>query len=107
MNCKEFQRQITGFLNDELDVQSLEVFLDHVESCKNCREELTIQFLVETGTRRLEDGTTFNLKYELDNLMQNARQRLNFRKRLQKMAFALHIIAIIEIIVVVTLSIVL
>ena len=107
MNCKEFQRQITGFLNDELDVQSLEVFLDHVEACKNCREELTIQFLVETGTRRLEDGTTFNLQHELDMMMHNAWQRLRFRKRLQKIALALHVIVMIEIIVVVTLNVVL
>ncbi len=96
MDCKEFQRLIPGFLDDNLDVHLLEVFLGHVESCKSCREELTIQFLVEVGTKRLEDGTNFNLKDELDNMMKDAWQRLRLRKKVLKTAFFLQILVIIE-----------
>ena len=105
MNCKEFQRQIPKFLSDELDVTSLEVFLSHIEGCKNCREELTIQFLVDNGIKKLEHGDTFNLKHELDNMMQNSWQKLKFRKRLFKTALVLEIIVIIEIITTISLAI--
>ncbi len=104
MDCKETQRMISGFLEDELDVHSLEAFLDHIEECNSCREELTIQFLVEVGTKRLEDGTNFNLSEELDHTMNDAWKRLFTRKRLHKTAFLLQILVIIELAVTIVLA---
>ena len=46
MNCKETEKKIPSFLHDELDGSKLEEFIDHVESCPECKEELSIQFLV-------------------------------------------------------------
>ncbi len=107
MDCKETQRMITGFLNDELEIRSLERFLNHIEECKSCREELTIQFLVEVGTKRLEDGTNFNLSEELDRMMKDAWQRLRTRKRLHKTAFFLQVLVVIEFVVTVVLTFIL
>ena len=104
MDCKEFQRMIPGFLDDELDVRPLEVFLEHVETCKSCREELTIQFLVEVGTKRLEDGTNFNLSEELDRMMHDAWQRLRTRKLLGKLVALLQILVLVELIIVIALA---
>ncbi len=107
MDCKEFQRLIPEFLEDELDVRQLEVFLGHIDKCKSCKEELTIQFLVEVGTKRLEDGTNFNLKDELDNMMKDAWQRLHTRKKLLKTVFFLQALVIIECVAAIVLGIVL
>ena len=98
---------IPDFLEDELDNRDLEIFLEHIEHCKNCREELTIQFLVETGTKSLEDGKSFNLTTELGNLIQSAWQRLIFRKKLLKTAFGLQVVIIAEIAIAITLAIIL
>lgn len=107
MDCKDFQRMIPGFLDDELDVRALEIFLGHIESCKSCKEELTIQFLVETGTQSLEDGTNFNLSHELELMMNRAYQRLGARKRLLKTAFFLQVLVVIEVVVAVALAFIL
>ena len=104
MDCKEVQRMIAGFLDDELDVRPLEKFLDHIENCKSCREELTIQFLVEVGTKRLEDGNNFNLSEELDRMMHDAWQRLRMRKRLYNTAFCLKVLVIVECIIAIVLA---
>ncbi|WP_051656657.1 zf-HC2 domain-containing protein [Butyrivibrio sp. AE3004] len=105
MDCKDFQRMIPGFLADELDNYSLEGFLNHIDMCKNCKEELTIQFLIEAGIQRLEDGSTFNLANELQSTINDAWQRLRMRKRLLKMAYFLQVVVFAEIIAAFALSV--
>ena len=105
MDCKEFQRMIPDFLGDELDNYSLEACLNHIDSCKICKEELTIQFLIETGIQRLEDGSTFNLSNELQSTMNDAWTRLRLRKRLLKTAYFLQVMVVLEIIAAIALSI--
>lgn len=105
MDCKEFQRMIPDFLNDELDNYSLELFLNHTDSCRSCKEELTIQFLIDTGIQRLEDGSTFNLAGELQSTMNDAWIKLRLRKRLLKAAYFLQAMVVIELIAAIALSI--
>ena len=38
------QSLITGFINDELDIGELERFILHIQSCKECREELEVYY---------------------------------------------------------------
>ncbi len=105
MDCKEFQRMIPDFLEDELDNYSLEDFLNHIEKCKNCKEELTIQFLIDAGIQRLEDGSTFNLSNELQSTIGDAWQRLRMRKRLLKTAYFLQVIVFAELVAAFALSV--
>ena len=80
MTCKDTDKAIALFLDDDLDNQELSDFLNHIDECPECREELTIQFLVKVGMQRLEDGNTFNLKEELNGLLRDARKRLKGRR---------------------------
>ncbi len=89
MNCNETIKLIPEFLDDDLDNQDLSDFLSHVDSCPECREELTIQFLVKVGMQRLEDGNTFNLSSELDNLLSDSKKKLKARKYLVLLSFGL------------------
>ncbi len=82
MTCKNADKIIALFLDDDLDNQQLADFLNHIDHCPECREELTIQFLVKVGMQRLEDGNTFNLKEELNAMLRDARKRLNARRYL-------------------------
>lgn len=82
MTCKDADKHIQQFLDDDLDNRELADFLNHIESCPECKEELTIQFLVKVGMQRLEDGNTFNLKKELDFLLKDACKRLKTRNSL-------------------------
>lgn len=105
MTCKESDRMIPLFLDDELDNQGLSEFLNHIESCPDCKEELTIQFLVKVGMQRLEDGNNFNLKSELDGLLFKARKKLKIRRYVVFSSLILELLAVAMIIVTVVVAI--
>ena len=95
MNCKEADKLIPLFLDDDLDNRELSEFLSHVETCPGCKEELTIQFLVKVGMKRLEDGNTFNLRNELDALLVDANKRLTARKYLVISSYLLQAVVLV------------
>lgn len=105
MTCKDADKAIPLFLDDDLDNRELAQFLNHIETCPECKEELTIQFLVKTGMQRLENGDTFNLKFELDNLLKSASRRLKGRRRLFGFSLLLEVIVFAMAIVTVILAI--
>ncbi|MDE6387189.1 MAG: zf-HC2 domain-containing protein [Lachnospiraceae bacterium] len=82
MNCKETEKKIPSFLQDELDGSKLEEFIEHVENCSECKEELSIQFLVTEGLERLEGGNNFNLQEELLMKLEGAEHRINVHRML-------------------------
>ena len=54
MNCKEVEKKIFSFLQDDLDGRNLAEFVEHIDECPECMEELSIQFLVAEGMDQLE-----------------------------------------------------
>ena len=40
MTCQEAERLVTPYIRDELSGDELEAFLNHIDECPNCREEL-------------------------------------------------------------------
>ena len=94
-NCKEIEKKIPAFMANELDNRELKSFLRHVEHCSSCREELTIQFLVNTGMKRLEEGDTFNLASELDTVLAARKRDLILFKRVKITAFAFEAAALL------------
>ena len=99
MNCKETERMIPLFLEDNLDNQEMQEFLIHVNSCASCREELTIQFLISVGLKRLEDGNTFNLAGELEQKLRDAGHKMKVRSSLQWSALVLQVLVVIALII--------
>ena len=85
------EKLIPQFLDDDLDNQNLSDFLDHIDSCPDCKEELTIQFLVRVGMQRLEDGNTFNLAQELERELADAKRKMHRRKTLVLVSYVLEI----------------
>ena len=82
MDCKDAEKKIPYFLQDELDGDGLEEFLEHVETCPECKEELSIQFLVTEGLERLESGNNFNLQKELFMKLDDAQYRVGIHRML-------------------------
>ena len=66
--------------------------MEHIENCDECKEELSIQFLVSEGMSRLENGNVFDLKSELDDKMNVAGQRLQVRKGMQRLLYIMEIL---------------
>ncbi len=103
MDCKEINKMIPGFLNQELSNRELREFMDHISSCRECKEELSIQFLIQEGMASLEDGTTFDLQHGLDRLLEDATRKMRMRRWLHWFVYGVEIVAIITIITIIVL----
>lgn len=90
MNCKEAEKKIPAFLNDDLDGRGLAEFMEHIEDCPECMEELSIQFLVAEGMEQLEQGNNFNLQEALTSKLENADDRIRLNRALR------HILLLLE-----------
>jgi len=107
MICKEIEKMIPSFLEDDLDTDDLREFMEHVERCNDCMEELSIQFLVTEGMARLESGNVFDLQNELLERLENAEHTLKVRENMKWLLFMLQGFVTVEIIALVLLFIVL
>lgn len=86
ITCKDFSGMISAFMNDTLDDAALRAFLDHYEACKNCREELEIQYLVGKAFNQMEKGEEINLFRDLPAYVEKERRLLENRVRLSRTA---------------------
>ena len=101
MNCLEAQRLMRPFLENQINDQTLEDFIDHIESCDSCREELELNLAVfctleqsqqqgtardslRTGEGNTEfDNEDYNFPRKLEKRLQKARRSLQ-RNRLSR-----------------------
>lgn len=103
MDCKEVQKNITAFLNGELHGKSAESFLNHIEECPECKEELSIQYLVKEGTARLEAGGSFDLSKDLDELIIVSYKKIKNQRRAAGVIYSLEFIAMLAVIFILVL----
>ena len=99
MECKEAEKLIRKFIDDELDYKETVQFLEHIKQCENCKEELAIQFLVSEGMANLEEGIAFDLQHELDNRMQKMEKRIERHENLRYLSYVTEFFAIVLIII--------
>ena len=90
MDCKEAEKKIPLFLDDELDGRELAEFVEHIEGCPECMEELSIQFLVTEGMEQLEQGNNFNLQEALRRKLGVADDRIWLNR------FLRHVLLVLE-----------
>ncbi len=81
MKCKEFEDLIPKFIEKKLDFVTTKRFLEHMQSCTQCKEELNIQFLVNEGLVRLEEGEAFDLQKEMRDMVGSARKKVRTHER--------------------------
>lgn len=83
---KKFDALIPGFFSDTLTNGELQRFLDHYDTCSECREELSIQYLIHDGLAMMEKGEAFDLEKELGSYVDRERTRLERREWLSRAA---------------------
>lgn len=106
MNCKEAEKKISLFLDDDLDGRDLAEFVEHIEDCPDCKEELSIQFLVSEGMEQLEQGNNFNLQEALLLKLGDADDRVRINRILRNILLCLEIaVAAMIIIAVIIVSV--
>lgn len=82
MTCLEVQGLTTPFLNDKIDPVKLEEFLDHVNYCDACKEELEVYYTLLTGMKLLDEDRNLSNNFHLDfeNKLRKAEERIVKRK---------------------------
>lgn len=105
MDCKEAEKMIPEYLSGELSGKQALNFIDHVEHCPECMEELSIQFLVKEGTARLEDGSSFDLNVELKNKIERSKTDIRRQRKVNLFIYFMEALAIVAVIFILILVI--
>lgn len=81
MNCKEFEKSVPDFINKKMNFVMTKQFVEHLNTCPACKEELNIQFLIDEGLVRLEDGLTFDLQKEITELIKESERKVRSHEK--------------------------
>ena len=78
MNCTRAQSLITLFINGKLNIEKLEEFIDHIDSCASCREELEVYYTLLTAMKQLDEDRHLSEDYglELSQQLEKAKERV-------------------------------
>ena len=99
--CKEYELMISDYLMDNLKYKELSRFIDHIDNCSECREELSIQFLVTEGMNVLKGADSYNLQSCLDNKLSYSHRRLGRYKRFLHLYILVTILLVVAIVIVI------
>ena len=78
MTCREAERLVMPYINGSITDDELKDFLEHIEHCGECREELEIYFTVDVGIRQLDEETgSYNISGDLETELELSRQRIH------------------------------
>lgn len=83
MDCKETQRLMRQFLEDKLDADNARDFIMHVRSCKECMDELTIEYLISGGMQKLGTEEETDIQMELERRLASVNQIKAHRSQLK------------------------
>lgn len=66
MTCFEAQSLITPFINETLDDDKLEQFLDHINTCDSCWDDLDVYFTLLNGMKQLDENKNIANTFHID-----------------------------------------
>lgn len=55
MDCRTAESMVTRFIDHSLSMNELEGFLDHIEHCPSCYDELETYFIVHEAMQQLDE----------------------------------------------------
>ncbi len=105
MDCKEFEDYIPAFVENKMDFAMTKRFLKHWKECDTCKEELNIQFLINEGLVRLEEGSAFDLQKEMRELLLHAKKKVRMHERWLKLGVFMEALVTIAVAVVLVMII--
>jgi len=95
MKCKDFEKQISLYQDNMLSTKELAAFVAHLDECANCREELSIYYLVNEGIMHLDEGGAFDLQQIMSSHRERSANQLRAQRHMQITAYAFAVLLII------------
>ena len=87
MTCEEVQKNIPDFIETRMDSKQSLDFIRHIRKCKTCMEELSVEYLVVVGVKRLDSASAFNLGEELEELIYRNEAKARRRQSISLLVF--------------------
>ena len=92
IDCRQAEAMVTKYINHTLSTNELEDFLDHIEHCSSCYDELETYFIVHKAIQQLdekEDGTVYNFRKLLEQDIHRTRRHIRQKKGLHFLSLIL------------------
>ncbi|MCI7795377.1 MAG: zf-HC2 domain-containing protein [Lachnospiraceae bacterium] len=106
MTCMEAEKMVIPYINDKLPVSELEDFIEHIESCENCREELEIHYMVDVGLKKLDDDdATYDIVGDLKRKLEDSARLIRRYAALEVTRYAVNTLMSMAMIVMLLLQI--
>ncbi len=85
MTCFEAQSLITPFINETLEDDKLGQFLDHINTCDSCRDDLEVYFTLLNGMKQLDENKNIanNFHIDLDGFLHKQEDKI-IQHKMQK-----------------------
>ncbi len=93
MNCQTAESMVNRYIEHDLSVDELEDFLEHVENCPSCYDELETYFIVHAAMQQLDEqsrDSTLDLRELLEEDIRKSKHyilKMRFRRALSGMGF--------------------
>ena len=93
MNCQTAESMVNRYIEHDLSVDELEDFLEHVENCPSCYDELETYFIVHAAMQQLDEesrDSTLDLRELLEEDIRRSKHyilKMRFRRALSGMGF--------------------
>ena len=105
MTCQEAERLVTPYIRDELSGDELEAFLNHIDECPNCREELEIYFMVDVGLKQLDNGSgTYDIAGDLERKIEDSYMKVSHMWMFRVFRYAVNTLSVMAMAVMVLLQ---
>lgn len=101
MNCEQASICIKPFIEGKIEDDQLEGFLQHVEGCKECYEELDIMYIVSEGLQGLHSDScaSFDFTGMLAGRIEQGKRYLQTMKRRRIVLFLVQLLAYASLVV--------
>ncbi len=101
MDCRDIQKMFIPFINEELSIKDLGKFLEHIDRCRDCREEYDIYYTMIMGMRYLEsENNKTEFKINSEQKLREAEEHILKHKLFQIGKVVLLIIICVAVIIV-------
>ncbi|MCR5602417.1 MAG: zf-HC2 domain-containing protein [Lachnospiraceae bacterium] len=74
MKCRDMERYITLFINDKLSGMRMKQFIEHIEECSVCFDEMETNYLLKEALLRLEKEGSYDLHGDLMEKLKNTKR---------------------------------
>lgn len=99
MDCREAQSLIVPFIKSELTMEQAKKFFEHIDNCKDCKEELEVYYILLIGLKQLDEdpSDSLDLHGQFEEHLNKAKERVEKQnwERFPKMVILLSLIGIL------------